>query len=130
MFVIPIIFAPLFGYISDKYGKKLTLLITAMVILSLSHSLFLLIPAAKSGNPSYYGLIPTALVGLSHSVFVVCIWTLPPLLIRSESIGTGFGICTCFANIGQAVVPIIVNFIISDHESTNQYNNAIILFLV
>ena len=51
IFMIPLIFSPIFGHITDKFGRKITLMTIATCILSISFILLLL--AKTHSNVSY-----------------------------------------------------------------------------
>ena len=70
VFLISIFLAPLFGYLSDKIGYKITFTIVSGISLTIWHILLILIPSSTSANKSYFGLIPIWLMGFTYSLFV------------------------------------------------------------
>ena len=48
------------------------------------------------------------MLGFSYSTYTVVLWGALPYMVEAKVLGTAFGICTVFSNLGMAVAPPIV----------------------
>ena len=46
-YIVPILFSHLFGYVSDKFGRKITMMTMATFVLSISHLILFIIQVSK-----------------------------------------------------------------------------------
>ena len=124
--LVSIAFIPLFGYISDRFGHRITFLIFATSTLTLSNILFILIPSSTSENKSYYGLIPVWMNGIASSVYASVLFPTTPMLVKPHVLGTAYGLFSSCVWIGLAVGPIIVGFLTfnSKNECTYDWVNV------
>ena len=93
--ILSIVFVPLFGFISDKYGHRVTFLFLATCTLTMSNILFILIPSSTSDNKSYLGIIPVLMNGISTSVYASVLFPTTPMLVKPHVLGTAYG---CFSS--------------------------------
>jgi MFS family permease len=108
VFLISAFLAPIFGVISDKFGHKVTFCIVSTLSLAICHLLFILIPHSTETSVSYLGAIPIVLMGLTYSIYVAALWPMVPLVVKSQVVGSAYGLCTAIQNIGLALGPIMV----------------------
>ena len=87
---------PLFGYITDKIGKRSHLMILATLILASSFVMLVIFPMCQnSGNCDIYYIVPLLVNGLGGSLFTAVIWPCIPLICDKKLLGTAFGILDC-----------------------------------
>ena len=127
--IIPLIFSPIFGFFTDRFARKITLMTVSTCILSISYLLLLIIPESKT--PSYIGILPISMIGFSLCIYAVTVWTLIPVLINPINLGTAIGITYAIQNIGLSAIPLIIYEckIIKD-DGPGKYQTIIALFMV
>ena len=131
-YIVPIIFSLILGYITDRFGRKITLMTIATLMLSISHIILLTIPNPNKGAKSYLVVIPFSIIGLGYGMYAVSAWTLIPIVSNPACLGTAYGIVLAIQNLGQSITPIIVHFLTKNHEDNdpNEFDNAIIYYMV
>ena len=119
--VVSIIFAPIFGYIWDKYGHRISFTIISTSALTISHILFLTIPASKADNKTYLGIIPVGLMGLASSIYAAVLFPMIPLVVKPKILGSSYGLWSSLMNLGLALGPIMVGALTFPHLNENTY---------
>ena len=74
VFLISVFLAPLFGYLSDRIGHKVTFTILSGLSLTLWHALYVIIPSSTPQNISYLGIIPICLMGFTYTISITHIY--------------------------------------------------------
>ena len=54
---------------------------------------------------------PLILLGLSYTTYAVVLWGSLPYMVEAHTLGTAFGICTTFQNLGTVIAPPIIGYI-------------------
>ena len=119
--VVSIIFAPIFGYIWDKYGHRISFTILSTLALTISHILFITIPSSKENNKSYLGIIPIALMGLASSIYAAVLFPMIPLVVKPKILGSAYGLNSSLMNLGLALGPIMVGALTFPQLQENTY---------
>jgi len=117
---------PLFGYIADKTGHKLTLCICSNILYIIAYLIFLFGP---DGKRTYFLLFPLIIFGIANAILIVSLWVMIPIVVKSNAVGTAFGITLAIQNIGLAIAPLIINHLISE-DDTHAYDKPIVFFAV
>tara|TARA_B110000305_G_C18865156_1_gene370610 strand:- start:6 stop:269 length:264 start_codon:yes stop_codon:yes gene_type:complete len=84
----------------------------------IAHIIEILIPSAGEDdcenccNQCWASLIPLVLLGLSYTTYAVVLWGALPYMVEARTLGTAFGICTTFQNLGTVIAPPILGLII------------------
>ena len=120
-YILFIIFTPIFGFISDKYGHKITLAIISTVMLTISQLLFILIPSSTSENKSYLGYIPIMMIGLASAIYYASLFPMIPIVVKHEDHGTAFGINSSLINFGVSFGSILVGSLTFMNLKENTY---------
>ena len=103
-YAMPVIFSPIIGVFIDKMGHQITWLIISSILLTISHVWFCFLP----DDSHYFIILPLVVFGLSHATYFVCIWTLVPLVVTPNALGTGFGIVSAWEFFGMSISPILL----------------------
>jgi MFS family permease len=59
----------------------------------------------------WMSLGPLILLGLSYTAYAVVLWGSLPYMVEARVLGTAFGICTTFQNLGTVIAPPIIGLI-------------------
>ena len=78
------------------------------MLMILAHFMTLHLPECNRCNIS---LVPSIMLGLSYSTYAVVLWGSLPYIVEPKLLGTAFGICTVFQNLGTAISPPILGYI-------------------
>ena len=73
-------------------------------------------------------LVPLVLLGLSYTIYAVVLWGSLPYMVEARVLGTAFGICTTFQNLGTVIAPPVLAYFLG--EKTKSFIYADIFFLV
>jgi len=105
--------SPFLGFGVDKIGRNLFWVVTASSVLCGAH-LFL----------NFTHVTPVAalfIMGAAYSTCAAALWPGVALIIPSLRLGTAYGLMTALQNLGLAVAPLVVGYVI---ETTNNYEIA------
>lgn len=61
--------------------------------------------------------MPLIILGLSYTTYAVVLWGALPYMVEARTLGTAFGICTMFQNLGTVIAPPIIGLIQGDTEN-------------
>ena len=126
---IPLIFSPIFGFIADRFGRKVTLITISTFISSISYAL-LLIFKWSDDTSSYIGVLLILMLGFSFCIYVVTIWTLIPIVVNPNSMGTALGIAFFIQSLAFTIYPIIADKSkLIKNDGKDKYQYAVILFM-
>jgi MFS family permease len=129
------IFTPLFGLLSDKIGKRaLFMMIGSLLIIPVY-----LMMTYKFGRPAVltesdffnitinffdinaaipkYLILPMSMMGIAFSMIPAVMWPFVSLIVKSEKLGTAYGLMTMIQNIGLFGFNILIGF-------ANDYSGA------
>ena len=91
------ILAPFAGRLVDRVGRRATFMIAGSLLLIPCH--------LAMGLTKIYPAYPMALLGFAFVLVPAAMWPSVPLIVRSERVGTAFGVMTAIQNIGLALFP-------------------------
>ncbi len=111
------ILAPFAGRIVDKVGRRATFMIVGSLLMIPCH--------LTMGLTRIYPAYPMALLGFSFVLVPAALWPSVPLIVRSERVGTAFGLMTAIQNIGMALFPILNGLL---RDITGDYVASQIMF--
>ncbi|KAI9260544.1 major facilitator superfamily domain-containing protein [Phascolomyces articulosus] len=131
--VVPIVAAPIMGMVVHRYGKRLTSLFIATLVLILSMVLL-----------SHTWAVPAAgmiIFSLALALGPVSVLSSTSMLLPHELAGTGMGLHKCANNVGTTIVAVVVGYVqdltyhdgnsADDHKDLqNEYNGVMVLYLV
>lgn len=89
--------SPFIGFYVDKVGRNLYFLLSASIMVTVSHMLMALM--LESLNL----WIPMIIFGLGYSVMCCALWPLVALIIPERELGTAYGIMQAIQNLGLGV---------------------------
>ena len=96
----------------------MTLTLLGSVIMVAAHFMQVLIPShgdcAQSCNRCWASVLPLVLLGFSYTTYAVVLWGALPFMVEARTLGTAFGICTTFQNLGTVIAPPILGSIIDN----------------
>ena len=126
-YIVPVILSPIVGLYIDRYGRQITLITISWIVYSIAFAM-VLVPFGE--DKKYIWVLIIVLFGFSYSLYNVWLWTCITLVVRSNVIGTGFGIFIAARNVGVAFSPLLLEFLVDSNDTERKYDNLIILFLV
>jgi MFS family permease len=91
------ILAPFAGRLVDRVGKRTTFMIAGALLMIPCH--------LAMGLTTIYPAYPMILLGFSFVLVPAALWPSVPLIVRSERVGTAFGLMTFIQNFGLALFP-------------------------
>ena len=96
-FLVAAFLLPLFGWLIDKRGKIIHVLIFGGVVNLGTHLLTLFLPDCTEDDSScMMPLVPFMLYGLNWTIYVVAMaGSLPYMVNEKKSLGTAYGILAC-----------------------------------
>jgi len=82
----------------------------------LAHFMQLFINDWDSGKDNvcdkcWLSIMPLVLLGMSYASYAIAQWGSLPYLVEKKTLGTAFGICNVFENIGTVLTPPILGMI-------------------
>ena len=118
IFVIGIMWTPIFGKLVDVFGKRGIIMLISCILIIGAHILIAFLNDTTS--PNYLILIPLVMLGFFFSTYSVVIWPSLPLVVEQKMVGKAFGMVTVFQNCMLAAAPAIVG-LISDNTKSNDF---------
>ncbi len=111
------IFAPFAGGLIDKIGKRATLMIVGSLILIPCH--------LSMGLTKIYPAYSMVLLGAAFVLVPAAMWPSVPLIVRSERVGTAFGLMTAIQNVGLGLFPLLNGLL---RDLTKSYTASSVMF--
>jgi MFS family permease len=103
------ILAPFAGRLVDRFGKRATFMIAGSLLMIPCH--------LAMGLTRIYPAYPMILLGFAFVLVPAAMWPSVPLIVRSERVGTAFGLMTAIQNIGLGLFPLL-NGLLRDKTGT------------
>ena len=124
--ILPIFTWPILGILIDKLGHQITLLIISSIINTTSYIMFCYLPDGHH----FYCLIPLILFGISQGAYFVFLYTLVPLLVRPNAIGTGFGIASACEFFGVSISPLLLELLVPKNHLNHNGKDILLVFII
>lgn len=118
VFFTGMIFCPIAGIFTDKFGQKGALLIISAACVGLVHCLFIWT------QDSYRPILPIfylLLLGLGYSIYTTVFWAAMSNVVQGKSLGTAFGLSFSVSNLGLVIGPLVVGYIQENTEKDHGY---------
>ena len=115
-----ILMTPLFGFIYDRYGKGVTLIITGALMLTCVHFGFSL-PMHSSAT----AIILMAILSISYSLAPAALWPCVPKIIPMKCLGTACSMIFLIQNFGKSIIPMLVGLA---NETDTTYTSSMLIF--
>lgn len=111
------VFAPFFGNLVDRFGKRATVMLFGSVLMVPA---FLLM-ALTMVPPAF----PMVVLGTAFVLVPAAMWPSIPLIVEKNRVGTAFGLTTMVQNIGLAIFPWLNGML---RDATRDYTASMIMF--
>ena len=115
-----ILMTPLFGFVYDKYGKGVTLVIIGALMLTAVHFGFSL--------PIHSSTVAIALMvvlSIGYSLAPAALWPCVPKIIPLKCLGTAYSMIFFIQNFGRAIIPMFVG---RANETDPSYTTSMLIF--
>jgi MFS family permease len=109
--------APFAGRVVDRVGKRATFMIAGSLLLIPCH--------LAMGLTMLYPVYPMVLLGFAFVLVPAAMWPSVPLIVRSERVGTAFGLMTAIQNIGLGLFPLLNGLL---RDKTGSYVASQVMF--
>jgi MFS family permease len=111
------ILAPFAGQLVDKIGRRASLMLMGSLLMIPSYLLL--------GLTNIYPAYPMIFLGAAFVLVPAAMWPSIPLIVRSERVGTAFGLMTAIQNIGLALFPLFNGLL---RDWTKSYTSSMLMF--
>jgi MFS family permease len=111
------ILAPFAGRLVDKVGRRASFMIAGSLLMIPCH--------LAMGLTRMYPAYPMILLGFSFVLVPAAMWPSVPLIVRSERVGTAFGLMTAIQNVGLGLFPLLNGLL---RDATGAYVASEIMF--
>lgn len=111
------IFAPFFGQLVDKFGKRASVMVLGSILMVPAF----LIMAFTMVAPA----IPMIILGCAFVLVPAAMWPSIPLIVEKNRVGTAFGLTTMIQNIGLALFPWLNGLL---RDATQKYTASMVMF--
>lgn len=111
------VFAPLAGFMVDKFGKRATLMIFGSLLMIPAH----LLMGITRINP----VINMIVLGAAFVLVPAAMWPSIPIIVSKQRVGTAFGLMTMLQNIGLGLFPWLNGKL---RDMTGDYTASQIMF--
>ena len=115
-----ILMTPLFGFIYDRYGKGVTLVITGALMLTAVHFGFSL-PMHSSST----AITLMVILSIAYSLAPAALWPCVPKIIPLKCLGTAYSMIFFIQNFGRAIIPMFVGHA---NETDPTYETSMLIF--
>ena len=90
----------------------MTVILLGSIIMMIAHVIALITPDCDYQVDSCaISLVPLILLGLSYTTYAVVLWGSLPYMVEARLLGTAFGVCTTFQNLGTVIAPPLLGWI-------------------
>ena len=111
------ILAPFAGRLVDKIGRRATFMIAGSLLMIPCH--------LAMGLTRIYPAYPMILLGFAFVLVPAAMWPSVPLIVRSERVGTAFGLMTAIQNVGLGLFPLFNGLL---RDATGAYVASQVMF--
>ena len=115
-----ILMTPLFGYVYDRYGRGVTLVITGALLLAAVHFGFSL-PIHNSS----VAILLMVVLSVGYSLAPAALWPCVPKIIPLKCLGTAYSMIFFIQNFGRAIIPMFVG---RANETDPSYTTSMLIF--
>jgi MFS family permease len=126
-YIISAILSPIIGFLSDKFGHRMTTTLAGSFLMIVAHLISLFTVDCDKCAKS---IIPLILLGIAYTTYAVVLWGAIPYMVEGRALGTAFGIATTFNNLGTVAAPPFVGYIFTKFGGNQKGYFAVDLFFV
>lgn len=123
-----ILLTPLFGYIYDRFGRGVTLIIIGTLLLSavqFGFSLPIPVSISNSQTSVNIAIILMILFSMAYSMAPAALWPCVPKIIPLKCLGTAYALIFYIQNFGRSIIPIFVG---TANVQDPTYTTSMIIF--
>ena len=129
-----ILMTPLFGYVYDRYGRGVSLVIAGALMLTAVHFGFSLPIDGGSKfftlhsslfTPSVIAIALMVFLSIGYSLAPAALWPCVPKIIPLKSLGTAYSMIFFIQNFGRAIIPMLVG---RANETDPTYTTSMLIF--
>ena len=125
-----ILMTPLFGFIYDRYGRGVTLVITGALLLTAVHFGFSLPTShityhSSLITPSAIAILLMVVLSIGYSLAPAALWPCVPKIIPLKCLGTAYSMIFFIQNFGRAIIPMFVG---KANETDPTYTTSMLIF--
>jgi MFS family permease len=113
VFLATVVATPLFGWLSDRIGRRTLLLMAGAALLPAS---FAVLGATNAGL-----WVSTVMVGICYALVPAVLWPATALIVPRERLGLAFGAMTVLQNLGIAAANVAAGTL-NDHARAGSEN--------
>ena len=111
VYFVSIFIGPIFGYLSDKIGYRVTFTIISTSIISLWCFMLMIIPSSSEDNKTYIGMIPLFLMKIWSSIFISVAYPIVSYVVSPQVNGSAYGVFSSLINTTYAFGPFIIVYL-------------------
>jgi MFS family permease len=115
-----ILLTPLFGYVYDRYGRGVTLVILGAMLLAVVHFGF----SMPFHSPAV-AILLMVMLSIAYSLAPAALWPCVPKIIPLKCLGTAYSMIFFIQNFGRAVIPMLVGHA---NEADPTYTASMLIF--
>jgi nitrate/nitrite transporter NarK len=115
-----ILLTPLFGYVYDRYGRGVTLVITGALLLAAVHFGF-----ALPIHTNSVALLLMVCLSIAYSLAPAALWPCVPKIISLKCLGTAYSMIFFIQNFGRAIIPVAIGWA-NGHDPS--YTTSMLIF--
>lgn len=120
-FLISAFVSPFLGLLIDKIGKRAMMIMLSSFFVIVACVLTAILVTPDYIGPNWSFLAPLIILGLAYSVYAGALWSSIPYVVKPNTLGTAFGLCTAIQNIGMTILPIAVGATIKTTNTEDKY---------
>lgn len=118
VYLISAVFIPIFGYLVDQIGKRVLLLMIALVSLIAPHVILAFMPEESVEGWLIFSLI---FIGVFFSLFGAVFWSCIPLVVDDSKKGIAFGIVYSTLNVVLVIASLFIGIL---HDLTEWWRGG------
>lgn len=106
--ILAMVLTPFIGAFLDRKGLGATMMLYGAILMTISHLIFALVPAAAFNE--LIGYITIVVLGSAFSLVPASMWPSVPKIVEERFLGSAFGLIFWIQNIGLLIVPILIGW--------------------
>ena len=115
-----ILLTPLFGYVYDRFGRGVTVVITGALLLAAVHFGF-----ALPLHSCSVAIVLMIVLSVGYSLAPAALWPCVPKIIPLKCLGTAYSMIFFIQNFGRTVIPTLVG---RANETDPSYTTSMLIF--
>lgn len=120
-----ILLTPLFGYVYDRYGRGVTLIISGALMLTLVHFGFAIPLPSSTLHLQWVAILLMVVLSISYSLAPAALWPCVPKIIPMKCLGTAYSMIFFIQNFGRAIIPMFVG---RANQTDPSYTTSMLIF--